>query len=71
MTEFRVTLADGTVMVYKVDASKCGASVTDQGQLRIFSGYDLVAAYDAGVWQRFERVAPAAEPAWWPKDGQP
>jgi hypothetical protein len=69
MTEFRVTLTDGTVMVYKFDHPLCCATTNDLGQLRVHNGHAMVAAYGPGVWQRFERVAPTAEPAWWPKAG--
>jgi hypothetical protein len=68
MTEFRVTLTDGEVVVYKFPTvDKPCVTVTDFGQLKVDDGNGVVAAYGRAVWQRFERVAPAAELAWWPQ----
>jgi hypothetical protein len=67
MTEFRVTLADGTAKDYKFDDPRCSVGVNGQGQLTLHDGVKLVAAYGAGVWRTFDRVAQTPEPAWWPK----
>jgi hypothetical protein len=71
MTEFRVTLTDGTTKTFKFNARTAGGVVTPLGQLIVNSGYGVVLALGPGEWKRFEHVAATPEPAWWPKgDGE-